>query len=223
MQKMRLRFVFASILLLAIGSFSATAQAQCLEAVFFDLGDTLVENPGDGIFVLRAGAAETIAELQAFGTQLGVITNVPGGWEIEDLEAILAEPEFLDEFDTVILSSQAPASKPDPAIYTFAHGTLPVPQAAITDTVFVGETLGEIADSEVAPTEGARSVGMIGIHLSDAAPSPLADFTIASDDLPQVVAIVKASCGVFDDDFETGDTTGWSLAVPVEGPGAQLD
>lgn len=206
--------VIAGICLFALGASPASAGTPCIEAVFFDLGNTLVEDPGNGIFVLRAGAAQTVADLQGLGVLLGIITNVPGGWTIEDLEAILAEPEFLDEFDTVILSSQAPAPKPDPAIYTFAHGSLPGPLPAITSTAFVGETLSEIANSENSPTSGARSVGMVGIHLSDAAPSPLADFTIPTADLGQVVTIVRASCPVFEDDFESGDTTEWPLTVP---------
>ncbi|MCH9651520.1 MAG: HAD hydrolase-like protein [Deltaproteobacteria bacterium] len=204
----------AAICLFAFATPPVSAGTPCIEAVFFDLGNTLVEDPGNGIFVLRTGAAQTVADLQALGVALGVITNVPGGWTIEDLEALLAEPEFLDEFDTVILSSQAPAPKPDPAIYTFAHASLPAPQPAITSSAFVGETLSEIANSEDNPTTGARSVGMVGIHLSDAAPSPLADFTIPTDDLGQVVTIVRASCPVFEDDFESGDTTEWPLTVP---------
>ena len=55
----------------------------------------------------EGGAAETITELQGMGVRLGIITNVPAGWDIDDLRAILAEPEFLDEFEVVILSSEA--------------------------------------------------------------------------------------------------------------------
>ncbi len=40
--------------------------------------------------------------------------------------------------------------------------------------------LSEIANSQVSPTSGARAAGMVGIHFSAAAPSPLADFTVAS-------------------------------------------
>ena len=121
-----------------------------------------------------------------------------------------AEPEFLQEFDTVVLSSQAPAPKPDPAIYTFAHGQLPT-AVPITETAFVGETLAEIADDEQSPTSGARAVGMIGIHLSDAPPSPLADFTVPTDDLPAIAELVAA---LFTDGFESGDTTAWSSTSP---------
>ena len=138
---------------------STASSAQCINAVFFDLGDTLVEDPGTGLFVLRAGAGETIASLQGLGVPVGIITNVPAGWDRSDLEAILEEPEFLDEFDVLVLSSEAPAPKPSPLIYSYAHEQLSAPAPAITETAFVGETLSEIADSEINPTLGARAVG----------------------------------------------------------------
>lgn len=188
-------------------TFAAGAE-PCIEAVFFDLGNTLIEDPGTGTFVLKPGAAETVQALKDRETQVGVITNVPAGWTRDDLENLMAQPEFLDEFDVLVLSSLAPAPKPDPAIYTFAHGQLPT-AVPIGQTAFVGETLGEIANLETNPTEGARSVGMIGIHLSTDPPSPLADHTVAPDDLPAIVTIVQESCPVFTDGFESGDTDAW--------------
>src|SRR5690606_25881156 len=134
---------------------------------------------------LKPGAQETVDELQALGVQLGIITNVPAGWTREDLEAILLEPEFLDEFCVLTLSSQAPAAKPNPAIYTSAHAALPEP-VPIAASAFVGETLAEIANAEVNPPLGARAAGMLALHLSDAAPSPLADYTVPPDDLPAI-------------------------------------
>ena len=193
----------------------SSSSAEPIRAVFFDLGDTLVEAAGGGLFGLRPGAADTVAQLQALGVELGVITNVPGGWTRDDLEAILVEPEFLDEFSVLVLSSQAPAPKPDPAIYTFAHAQLAVP-VPITETAFVGEDLGEIADDADNPTEGCRAVGMIGIHLSDQPASPRADFTIPSDDLPQVVDIVLGANSIFIDSFESGDFTLWTSSTVAE-------
>ncbi len=202
----------AMTLLLALSLFAAAPGrlfADPIQAVFFDLGDTLVEDVGGGLFGLRPGAADTVALLQIMGVELGIITNVPPGWTREDLEAILVEPEFLDEFSVLVLSSQAPAPKPDPAIYTFAHSLLSMP-VPITETAFVGENLDEIANDADNPTEGCRAVGMVGIHLSDLPPSPLTDHTIPTDDLPQVAAIVADANGIFADGFESGDTTAWS-------------
>ena len=180
---------------------TSTTQAACPRAIFFDLGDTLVSSGAGGMYVLRAGAQQTVDQLQAVGVQLGVITNVPAGWSLADLEAMLVEPDFLDEFDVVVLSSQAPASKPDPRIYTHAHSLLPIP-VAITDTAFVGETLAEIANLQINPTSGARAVGMIGIHLSNAAASPRADFTIPTNGLIQIAPLVATLCTPFVDGFE---------------------
>lgn len=185
------------------------AEAACLRAIFFDLGDTLVEAGSGGLFVVRAGAQETVDQLQAAGVELGVITNVPAGWTRADLEAILADPGFLDEFDVLVLSSQAPAPKPDPQIYLHAHGLLPT-AVPIGETAFVGETLAEIADSETNPASGARAVGMIGIHLSDAAPSPLADHTLPTDGLLELVTLREGLCAIFADGFESGDASQWS-------------
>ncbi len=163
-----------------------------IKVVFFDLGDTLVEqDSGSGLFVVRAGAAETVAALQSRGIRLGIITNVPSDWTIEDLEALMADPTFLDNFEVVVLSSEAPAPKPDPAIYLHGQMLLANPPATYR-LAFVTETLGHIANSEANPSLGARAVGMVGIHLSDASPSPLTDYTIASDDLLAIVPIVEA-------------------------------
>lgn len=196
-------------LLVAFAGLSVTTQAEePIEAVFFDLGDTLVESTGKGTFTLRSGAQATIDGLQDLRVQLGIITNVPAGWTRDDLEAILEEPELLDEFDVLVLSSQAPAPKPDPAIYTFAQQQLPV-QIPIEHTAFVGETLGEIANAVDNPTEGARAVGMLGVHLSNDPPSPLADVTVPFDDLPQVVVLVEERNQILVDGFETGTTGRW--------------
>ena len=95
-----------------------------IKGVFFDLGDTLVESAGNGQFQLRKGAQQMIDELLINGIRLGVITNVPSNWVINDLEALLVDPTFLDDFEVVVLSSQAPAPKPDPAIFNFAYSLI---------------------------------------------------------------------------------------------------
>lgn len=187
-------------------------QSVCsdLKVVFFDLGDTLVEqDSGSGLFVLRAGAAEIVAQLQTLGIRIGIITNVPADWTLDDLRAVMAEPEFLDEFEVVVLSSEAPAPKPDPAIYLHSQAQLTNPPQTY-QAAFVTETLGHIADSADNPTVGARSVGMVGIHLSDGAPSPLTDYTLASNDLAGIVSILEShGSPVFCDGFESGDLSGW--------------
>lgn len=202
------RALLAGLTLAAAPFLSTAANAVCIEAVLFDLGDTLVQAGAGGLFVVKPGAQQTVDELQALGKQVGVITNVPAGWTRDDLEAVMADPAFLDEFDVLVLSSQAPAAKPNPLIYTHAHGLLPTP-VPIGQTAFVGELLSEIANSQTNPTSGARATGMIGIHLSSGAPSPLADYTIAPDALPDIVYLVEGLCAFFADGFETGATGQW--------------
>lgn len=158
--------------------------------IFFDLGDTLVEADGD-LFVERPGASAMISELKALGMRVGIITNTPDNFTFEDLQALLVDPGFLDEFEFVLLSSEATAPpKPDPAIFVEAHAMLS-DAPPIGEVAFVGENLAEIADLEASPTQGARAAGMLGVHLSAAAPSPLADLTIPPDQLDMLVSLAE--------------------------------
>ena len=203
---------FAVVLLASSG-----LHAACPKAVFFDLGDTLVQSGPGGLFAVKPGAQETVDALQAQGTRVGVITNVPAGFTRAQLNALMADPSFLDEFEVVLMSSEAPAAKPNPAIYTHAHGLLANPPA-ITSVAFVGETITEIANTAVAPSSGARAVGMIGIHLSSAAPDARADFTIPPNQLPQLVSLVQNQCRLHADGFEAAarTTIGSIAAMPSD-------
>ncbi len=117
---------FAALLALASGP--PARGADCLRAIYFDLGNTLVDQTNPAPYPLFPTAQATIDSLQARGLALGIITNVPAGWDRSDLEALLAQPAFLDEFDILVLSSEAPAAKPDPAIYTHAYDQLALPR-----------------------------------------------------------------------------------------------
>lgn len=205
---MHWRHFLVALILTVAPMLSGAAKAACIEAVFFDLGDTLVASGAGGLFAVKPGAQQTLDELHALGKQVGVITNVPGGWTRDDLDALMADPSFLDQFDVLVLSSQAPANKPNPLIYTHAHGLLPRP-VAIGQTAFVGETLSEIANTQVNPTSGARAAGMIGIHLSGGAPSALADYTIAPNALPAIADLAETLCTVFGNGFETSVALHW--------------
>lgn len=173
-----------SFLLIAGLSKNSVIYAQCkqIKTVLFDLGDTLIESNGQGQFILRNDASELIELLTLQVIPIGIITNVPSDWDRTDLEALLVDPSFLDDFEVVILSSQAPADKPDPAIYNFAYSQLenPVP---INQIAFVTETLAHIGNSITNPTLGARSTGMIGIHLSNLPQSLYTDFSVPTNDL----------------------------------------
>ena len=163
-----------------------------LEALFFDLGGTLVLEGDDGLFDAAPGAEELLTALTARELPLGVITNVPEGWGRPELEALLVDPTILDAFEVVLLSSEATASKPDPAIFTEAVGLL-AGGAPAEHTAFVTEELDHLADAE-PPTEGARAAGMIGVHLSKRAPSELADHTVSPDDLAGLASAPWVDC-----------------------------
>jgi phosphoglycolate phosphatase-like HAD superfamily hydrolase len=191
---------------------AAPARCETFCTIFFDLGNTLLDQSGLSPWPLFADAQSTIDELQARGIRLGIITNVPAGWDRDDVELLMQQPAFLDEFDVLALSSEAGASKPDPAIYLYAYGLLPSPQGGIFNSAFVGETLSEIGNSVDSPTSGARAVGMTGIHRSSAAPNPIADYTIAN--LTALLAIATESCFVFVDGFESEGFDAWSSCAP---------
>ena len=203
--------LLAATLASIVATPAAPLRAESFCAVFFDLGNTLINQSGPSPWPLFGDAQATIDELQARGVRLGVITNTPAGWHRPDLEAILQQPAVLDEFDVLTLSSEAGVAKPAPAIYTMAFAALPLPGLGIGRTAFVGESIAEIADAASNPTLGARAAGMVGIHLSSAAPDPRADHTIAN--LTALLAIATESCYVFLDDFEDGSTTAWSACT----------
>jgi FMN phosphatase YigB (HAD superfamily) len=163
-----------------------------LGAMFFDLGDTLVREADDGLYDAAPGAAELIDALVARGLPIGVVTNVPQSWERADLEALLRDPSILHPFEVVLLSSEASASKPDPRIFTEALALLSSPVEPRL-AAFVTEELGHLADA-APPTEGAMAAGLLGVHLSDEAPSPLVDHSLAPDALATLATAPWLDC-----------------------------
>ncbi len=147
-----------------------------LEAMFFDLGETLVAEGADGLFAPMPATEQLLIDLGERQMPLGVITNVPDDWTREDLDGLLLDPTILEPFEVVFLSSEASAPKPDPAIFTEAVALLSTP-TEIGQTAFVTESLDHIANKK-KPTEGARAAGMLGVHLSSDEPSELADYTL---------------------------------------------
>jgi hypothetical protein len=162
----RRRIAAAALLGLPM-ALAPAAATQCLQAIFFDLGNTLVDQSVPSPYPLFPTAQAAIDGLQAAGLEVGIITNVPAGWTRDDLETLLLEPQFLDEFDVLVLSSQAPAAKPNPAIYSYAHGLLPAPLPAIGATAFVGETLSEIANSADLAASSTSSPCTVGDRRRD--------------------------------------------------------
>lgn len=164
-----------------------------LAAIFFDLGETLVTAQEDGRFADIPQAIDLLDALDAMDMPMGLITNVPNRYDRDDLEALLVDPALLDRFAVVLLSSEATAPpKPDPAIYAEAVSLLEQPPA-IERTAFLTEELEGIADAD-PPTQGAQAAGMIGVYLSDEGPSPLADHTVAPEDMAGIATADWVTC-----------------------------
>ena len=177
-------------------SSSTGEPCTAVTAVFFDLGGTLVDaSPGvTGQFAEHPDARELLATLREANISLGLITNVPDGFSTQDLRDLLEEPDLLDEFDLVLLSSQTTANpKPDPAIFSAAHELLQ-DAPPLERTAFVTEELAHIADTERMPTLGARAAGMLGVHLTDAGHDARADHTIPSQDLLSIADAAWLGC-----------------------------
>jgi hypothetical protein len=173
---------------------STTDEDPCepsVGALLFDLGETLVTQQGD-VFVLRPDTLEMVQALQELGLPIGIVTNTLASWDEQDLRDLLVNPELLDEFDLVLLSSEADSPpKPDPAIFVEAHGLLPG-APPIERVAFVTEETGDLADQASAPTEGARAAGLVGVLLSES-PSPLADHQVSS--LAEIPTAPWLHCG----------------------------
>ena len=147
-------------------------------AVLFDLGETLVTEQGD-LFYTLPEARPMIDALRDLGLPIGIVTNTLPGWDESDLRALLDEPDLLDLFDFVLMSSLADSpAKPDPAIFLEAHALLPG-APSVERTSFVTEEIEDLADQAQDPTEGAMAAGLFGVLLSGA-PSALPDATVGS-------------------------------------------
>jgi bacterial leucyl aminopeptidase len=128
------------------------------EAIFFDLGETLVTRvPGAARQAWVPGAPEVLSRLRDQGVRLGLISNTEGLTRAT-LLALLPEDFRFDLFEAalIILSSESvpPVAKPQPGIFRLAVSAAGVePQACL----FCGESLPE--------TLAAQGIGMRAARL----------------------------------------------------------
>lgn len=120
----------------------AKGWAACGDAVFAALWDVFAapQNWRE----LNNHTVEILRELRARGFRLGVVSNFDSR-----LHGLLEGFGWRDCFDVVVLSTEAHAAKPDPAIYEEAARRLDVAASAIV----------HVGDSEKADVEGARAAG----------------------------------------------------------------
>ena len=89
------------------------------EVVFFDLGNTLIQEKAEKAWV--PGAHSTLSLLYQRGLRLGVISNT-GKLDRSQLLALLPPDFDLDQFESplIILSSEVGVVKPSPEIFRLA-------------------------------------------------------------------------------------------------------
>jgi putative hydrolase of the HAD superfamily len=99
-------------------------------------------------------AAPTLAELREAGFRLAAVSN----WDCS-LRSVLAEVGLAAALDAVVVSAEAGAAKPDPAIYRAALGKI---RCRSEEALFVGDSL----ETDVA---GAEAAGVRALLLDRAA------------------------------------------------------
>jgi putative hydrolase of the HAD superfamily len=109
--------------------------------------------------VARAGLAETLSALHAWGIHLGIVTNGEVQFQAPKIQR-LAIGQYLS---TVVISEAVQVHKPDPRI--FAHALAALGCAAV-HTWFVG-------DHPINDVLGAAAVGLQPIWLTGVQPWPL--------------------------------------------------
>ena len=144
------------------------------KVVFFDIGDTLVQEPiggGRGLWV--HGAKEIVKELCSRNIRLGLISNT-GSLTRTELLAILPADFTLSIFNSnlIFLSSEVAVEKPKPSIFLKAiqeSGTIP------KNCLFCGDSFVE--------TFVAHEVGMLVAKVSKPPNSDITEVIHALDNL----------------------------------------
>jgi FMN phosphatase YigB (HAD superfamily) len=122
-----------------------------LQAIFFDLGDTLVSS---GTRTWRPGAKALLASLGSQGFRLGIISNTTGLTSRTDILALLPADFDIAAFDStlVLFSSEVGVTKPDKAIFDKAVAAAGV---AASECLYCSENL---VETLAAQRSGMRAV-----------------------------------------------------------------
>jgi FMN phosphatase YigB (HAD superfamily) len=133
-------------------------------AVLFDVGGTLTyRDPQTAKYAWFQDALSTAQALKELGFRVGLLSNVPRGWDQAMLSRLLAEPEPLETlFDPVVLAQSPPPpgqplAKPDPRAFQRALAMLG-PGVKPADVVYVGENHDEVLGARLA---GLRAVLLV--------------------------------------------------------------
>ena len=140
-----------AVLLAAIAAPAAGQTPAQISVIYFDLGNTLVKRVPDATrpTVWIEGTQEALAQLQASGVRLGILSNTGNfSWE-QVRDEVLPEdfdPTIFQE-DLIVVSSAVGAQKPDPEIFTYAIERAGLPPG---DILFVTESVDHVIAAQAS-------------------------------------------------------------------------
>ncbi|MCP5055933.1 MAG: hypothetical protein GY937_04315 [bacterium] len=126
-----------------------------VQAIFFDIGDTLGRAIADSHGKLRiepiVGALASLEAFQELGFPLGVVSNTPSGFSQEKMDALLEECGMLVFFgeELRVYSSVVGLDKSTPEIFELTAGRVPSVGSS-TGLLYIGEDSDERANAEAA-------------------------------------------------------------------------
>jgi putative hydrolase of the HAD superfamily len=141
-----------------------------IKAIFFDLGDTLMDETTEikDIFGvtqdarLVEGAEEVIRSLKESNYKLALVADT----RIGTYKNVLSKYNLLRYFDSFAISEELGCEKPDPQIFLFALESLGIDKQDYKNVIMVGNNL----KRDIA---GANRLGLISVwfHWNDRYPS----------------------------------------------------
>jgi FMN phosphatase YigB (HAD superfamily) len=157
-------------------------------AVFFDVGGTLAYRDQEtGQYAWYDDALQSASAIKEQGRRVGLLSNVPRGWDQAMLGRLLLEPEPLDElFEPVVLAQAPPPPgypppKPDPLAFQNALAHL-ARDVAPVQVLYVGENRAEV--------QGARLAGLQAVLLVRRG-QPRREDTLTIRNLQQLVELLS--------------------------------
>jgi FMN phosphatase YigB (HAD superfamily) len=171
-----------------------------LKAVFFDCGDTLVDErtevkaPGSEVVLsgeLIPGARQMLDALKEHGHRIVLVADGPR----KSFVNLLGQHQLWEHFDGHIISEDVGALKPDPAMFDAALETVGLTRADARHVVMVGNNL----ERDI---RGANALGITSVlmawsslrprHAASAAAHP--DYRILTPgELPTLIDIIESS------------------------------
>ena len=168
-----------------------------IKAVFFDSGDTLVDEgqevTKEGVVVaaeLIDGAAETVRAVKALGYPLALVADGLAA----SFEKVLGHYGLFELFDAVAISETLGVEKPDPKMFLYALSQLGISEDDYQNVLMVGNYLAR-------DIKGANALGLTSVWLDWSPRRPkvpqskleVPDYTIHKPlELLEVIADIEA-------------------------------